>query len=154
MKKVITLVMVYNDEKILLGLKKRGFGVGRWNGYGGKVLDGESIEESAKREILEEAGIVPQNLISRGQLTFTFEDIDDEIEAHLFSANNFSGEVIETEEMKPQWYFHKDIPYSEMWADDPFWLPHALAGKNIQAKFHFDDPDSQNILSKSIEIYD
>lgn len=159
MKIPMTLVMIYDDAKILLAMKKRGFGAGRWNGYGGKVDESESIEQSAKRELSEESGISEEQLedakfISRGQITFTFEDNGNQLEVHLFSVDGFSGEAQETEEMKPQWFAHKDIPYSEMWADDPHWLPLLLQGKNIRAEFTFDNKDDQNILNKSIETYE
>lgn len=42
---------------VLLGLKKRGFGTGKWNGFGGKVEPGETIRQAAIREMKEEAGI-------------------------------------------------------------------------------------------------
>ena len=42
-KKVLTLVYIRDDEKVLLGMKKRGFGQGKWNGFGGKVQKKESI---------------------------------------------------------------------------------------------------------------
>ena len=42
-KKVLTLVHIRDEENILLGMKKRGFGVGKWNGFGGKVQPGETI---------------------------------------------------------------------------------------------------------------
>ena len=48
--KVTTLVVVHDDEKILLGYKKRGFGAGRWNGFGGKLNDGETLEQAAHRD--------------------------------------------------------------------------------------------------------
>ena len=48
-RKIYTLVSVLKDDEILLGLKKRGFGVGWWNGFGGKINNGETIEEAAKR---------------------------------------------------------------------------------------------------------
>ena len=48
-KKQFTLVFVLDESRILLGLKKRGFGCGRWNGFGGKVEAGETIAEAAKR---------------------------------------------------------------------------------------------------------
>ena len=35
-------------EKILPGFKKRGFGNGWWNGFGGKVYQGETIEDGAR----------------------------------------------------------------------------------------------------------
>ncbi len=48
-KKVLTLVFVREGDKILLGLKKRGFGKGKWNGFGGKVERGETIKQATIR---------------------------------------------------------------------------------------------------------
>ena len=36
-RKLLTLVFLREGGKVLLGMKKRGFGVGKWNGFGGKV---------------------------------------------------------------------------------------------------------------------
>lgn len=47
--KLYTLAFIRNNDNILLGMKKRGFGVGRWNGFGGKVNSDETILEAAKR---------------------------------------------------------------------------------------------------------
>ena len=47
--KVLTSVFIRDSDQVLLGLKKRGFGVGFWNGFGGKVEKGETIEEGARR---------------------------------------------------------------------------------------------------------
>ncbi|XP_032115703.1 7,8-dihydro-8-oxoguanine triphosphatase isoform X1 [Sapajus apella] len=47
--RLYTLVLVLQPQRVLLGMKKRGFGAGRWNGFGGKVQEGETIEEGAKR---------------------------------------------------------------------------------------------------------
>lgn len=62
--KILTLVLLVNQEKqeILLGMKKRGFGVGKWNGFGGKVSEGETIFQGALRELKEEASIYCPNL--------------------------------------------------------------------------------------------
>lgn len=48
-QKILTLVMVRKANAILLGLKKRGFGEGKWNGFGGKVENDETIAEGAIR---------------------------------------------------------------------------------------------------------
>ena len=58
MQKILTLCLIKKNNQILLGLKKRGFAVGKWNGFGGKVEVGEAIEDGAKRELLEESGLV------------------------------------------------------------------------------------------------
>lgn len=51
-KKILTLCIIHQENKVLIGMKKRGFGEGRWNGFGGKVQENETIEEAAKRELL------------------------------------------------------------------------------------------------------
>ncbi len=48
----------YSDGSVLLGMKKRGFGAGKWNGFGGKVEKGESNTQAAIRELEEESGII------------------------------------------------------------------------------------------------
>ena len=74
MRKILTLCIVHQHTKVLLGMKKRGFGAGRWNGFGGKLEEGESIEESIKREIKEEAGIDINDLNKIGIIEFEFEN--------------------------------------------------------------------------------
>ena len=51
LRRVYSLVFVrdYLNKKILLGFKKRGFGVNKWNGLGGKCEPNETIIECAKR---------------------------------------------------------------------------------------------------------
>lgn len=58
MVKFLNLVFCLRENRhVLLGMKKRGFGKGKWNGFGGKVEQGETMVESAVRELKEEAGI-------------------------------------------------------------------------------------------------
>lgn len=138
MEKLLTLVLIHRDHMILLGMKKRGFGQGKWNGFGGKVMEGESIEEAAKRECQEEAGVVPTDMQHVGELRFTFVGGDTH-HVHVFSANSFDGNPHETEEMKPQWFSVSEIPYTNMWEDDKYWLPLLLSGKSFNGTFHFDE---------------
>ena len=48
-RKLYCLVMAMKNNQILLGYKKRGFGKGKWNGFGGKVEKGETPQEAAIR---------------------------------------------------------------------------------------------------------
>lgn len=50
--KLLTLLFVLEPNRVLLGMKKRGFGMGRWNGFGGKVQAAESIEDAAIRQVI------------------------------------------------------------------------------------------------------
>ncbi|MDO8571265.1 MAG: 8-oxo-dGTP diphosphatase [bacterium] len=141
-KKILTLCLVHNGDQVLLGMKKRGFGAGRWNGFGGKVEVGETIEEAALRELHEEAGIHGSNLEKRGTLLFIFENDPVALEVHIFRIDAFSGEPIETEEMAPQWYHEHAIPLENMWPDDAHWYPLYLEGKNFTGSFTFSDSNT------------
>jgi 8-oxo-dGTP pyrophosphatase MutT (NUDIX family) len=55
--KRLTLLLLRSNGRILLGRKKRGFGAGKANGFGGKVEVGETIKEAAVREVQEESGV-------------------------------------------------------------------------------------------------
>lgn len=140
-KIVTTLCIVNRHPKILLGMKKRGFGAGRWNGFGGKVAENEHIDEAAIRELKEETGITARDVEKRGVIDFTFKDDPLAIEMHIFAVNAFDGEPTETEEMAPKWFHVSDIPFTEMWPDDKYWLPLFLEGKSFQARFSFDGYD-------------
>ena len=148
MKKLLTLCIIHQHPKILLGMKKRGFGAGRWNGFGGKINDGETIEEAAKREIQEEAGIKVDSLDKIGIINFEFKGNPEILEVHIFKSNSFWGEPIESEEMKPQWFHIDEIPFEEMWPDDIHWIPLFLEGKKFKGKFLFGELDI--ILEKEL----
>lgn len=45
------LAIVEKNGRLLLGLKKTGFGSGYYNGFGGKVEPGETIAQAAHREV-------------------------------------------------------------------------------------------------------
>ena len=132
-----TLLFVVAGDNILLIRKKRGLGAGKINGPGGKLDPGETIVACAVREVQEELGITPFSPKAMGELRFQFAD-GYSIHVHVFVANEFSGEPIETDEAIPLWFTTAGIPYHEMWADDEIWLPRVLAGETVSGRFVFD----------------
>ncbi len=150
MRKILTLCLIVKDGKILLGMKKRGFGMGRWNGFGGKVEEGETIEEGVKRETLEECGITLTQMEKVGIHEFEFASKrGDILEVHVFRVSDWTGDPTETEEMRPQWFTTDAIPYDEMWPDDIHWIPVFLTGKKFRTKFLFGQGDS--VLENHVE---
>lgn len=150
MKKPLTLCIIHQHPMVvLLGMKERGFGAGRWNGFGGKLNPGESIEEAARREFLEEAGVKVHEMEEVGVLDFEFEGNPEMLEVHIFRAENFFGDPEESEEMKPEWFPVPEIPFHSMWPDDPHWFPYFLEGKKFKGRFLFGERDS--ILEKVLE---
>jgi 8-oxo-dGTP diphosphatase len=51
-------VLLLRDGKILLGRRRGSHGAGDWAPPGGHVDEGESAEATARREVLEETGLV------------------------------------------------------------------------------------------------
>ena len=149
-KKILTLCIVHQHPRVLLGMKKRGFGEGKWNGFGGKVEPGERIIDAARRELREEAGIEVADLTRAGVVEFEFKGNPEILRVHIFKTNEFYGTPQESEEMRPQWFHLDKIPFSKMWPDDAHWLPLVLAGKQIKAKFWFEGFDK--IIDKRIEF--
>ncbi|KXZ52813.1 hypothetical protein GPECTOR_8g199 [Gonium pectorale] len=135
--KLLTLVMIDDGKRVLLGHKKRGFGMGYYNGFGGKVEPGETIRQAAERELQEEACIEAVDLREAGVLVFAFDDQPVAWEVHVFAASSFRGEPAETDEMRPVWFNHEDVPFEQMWADDQFWYPLLLRRAYFRGVFAF-----------------
>ena len=139
--KQATLCLLLKDNKILLAMKKRGFGMGKWNGVGGKIdyeKGDKNILDAAIRETKEEIGVLAQNPENIGILRFKFPHKPEwDQHVHLFLVKNWQGEPEESEEMMPKWFAFNEIPYDKMWDDDKIWLPHVLGGKKVEAYFIF-----------------
>lgn len=115
-----------NERKLLLGKKLRGFGTGKYNGFGGRLEREETPEQCAQRELMEEANlsIDLDEFVkgSVGRLSFTFQDREHiEMLVHLFHINvnfdsvpcgdsNIKGTIIDPntiqacDEMIPEWF--------------------------------------------------
>ncbi|MDP2735827.1 MAG: 8-oxo-dGTP diphosphatase [bacterium] len=137
--KIAMVCYIIRDGKVLLAMKKRGFGEGFWNGPGGKPEEGEELIDALYREVKEELGIVPRDPVEHGILHFAFEDGNPDWRVHVFRAEKFAGRPAESEEMRPAWFAFDEIPYDSMWADDPHWMPLLLAGKRFEGRFTFRD---------------
>ena len=143
-----------NDKEILLAMKKKGFGAGKWNGVGGKIdykKGDKDIIDTAIRETEEEIGVKIKNPEKVALLSFYFPYQKDwNQNVHVFLVKNWQREPKETEEMLPKWFKINEIPYREMWDDDKFWLPDVLNGKKLKADFIF--KKGEIINKQSIKI--
>ena len=152
MPKNLTLCLVKQDNQLLLGFKKRGFGKGRWNGFGGKVELGEDLLAAARRELFEEVGIEAKILDKVGEIDFSFASSQEKLRVHIFFVQAYQGEIIETEEMRPAWFNITEIPYDKMWADDKYWLPLVLDNKKVKANFLLSSPEENKIIQQMVDI--
>ena len=137
MVKKETVSIIYQPPRILLGMKKIRFGKGRYNGFGGRIENSESLEESAIRETFEEAGITMVDPERMGELLFQFKSGEPDHLVNFFKATKFQGIPIESDEMRPEWFMEDRIPYNKMWPDDKYWLPLLLRGQKFKGNFLF-----------------
>ena len=141
--------------RVFLGMKKRGPGTGKWNGFGGKVERGEPVAEGAEREFREETGgALAINLQRLGVLTFHGVCGDTRSwEVHLFSADGVEGDFVETDEMAGAWHDvdSLDALYDHMWPDDRIWYPFLLQRKPFVLEAWFGGSKGEEMLRHTIE---
>ncbi|OEU12404.1 hypothetical protein FRACYDRAFT_191500, partial [Fragilariopsis cylindrus CCMP1102] len=136
------------NQRILLGMKNRGFGKGMYNSFGGKFLNAEeTVEACACRELIEETNIkIQSDEMTRSKVgiqRYTFENDPAEMIMHVFyiDLKGRSYNVIGCDEITPQWYDDiNKIPLDNMFADDSLWLTALLSSPvplKIYGSYHF-----------------
>ena len=123
--KIGTLCYINNGESTLMlhrVKKKEDIHKNKWNGLGGKLINGETPEECVIREVKEESGLDIENPILKGILTFPkFDDVDDWM-VFLFVCENYSGELIDCEEGKLKWVKNSEILNLNLWEGDKIFI--------------------------------
>ncbi|TCL39423.1 8-oxo-dGTP diphosphatase [Anaerospora hongkongensis] len=139
-------------RNVLLGMKKNGFGKGKYNGFGGKIEQNEGIKAAVLRELEEECGLIAaeQDLEKVGELDFIFpEQPAWDHDVHIYIVKRWQGGIRETEEMKPEWFPVAAVPYATMWQDDIHWLPQVLQGEKIKGEVQF-AADNESVRAVTI----
>ena len=142
--------------RILLGRKKRGFGVSKWNGFGGKIEPGETFRQCAIRELQEETGLQAKggDLDLVGLLDFRFIAAPELNHlGYVYFVRSYEGIITETEEMEPKWFSAESLPYEQMWKGDKTWIPLLLTGKRIKGTVTFAE-DNDTVYSIDIHNVD
>lgn len=130
-----TLCYIVKDGKVLMlhrVKKKNDINRDKWIGIGGKFEPEEAPEECILRETKEETGLTLTSWRCRGVVTFLQEGGEGEY-MYLFTADDFTGELIECDEGDLQWVsmdFLDALPKWEgdriflnlLWQDAPFFL--------------------------------
>ena len=98
--------------------KKNDMNQDKWVGVGGKLEVGESPYDCVKREIAEETGLTVDRPIYRGVITFVSDLYGTEY-MHLFTANEFEGEIKDDcDEGRLEWV-NKEVVYNlPVWEGD------------------------------------
>ena len=162
-----TVCFLKKEGRILLALKTKKIGMGRWNGYGGGIEHNENAKIAAVRELKEETGeeepgddkgiiALPEDLEKIAVVDFhnTKSDGDTFIcQCHFYLVHKWTGELKETEEMiNPTWFDIDNLPYEQMMPADIDYLPTVLNGKKLKAKSYLGPFQKEKLKDTEIEI--
>jgi len=141
--KLGTLCYIEKDNKILLLhriKKEHDVHEGKWIGVGGKIEQGESPEECIIREVKEETGLIIKAPFLRGVMTFPkFKDNEDWY-VFLYTADNFTGDLIDCNEGILKWVDKEKVLEMPTWAGDLIFLKWILEKRNFfSAKFVYEN---------------
>jgi 8-oxo-dGTP diphosphatase len=126
-------LMIYRNKK------RNDYHRGKWNGLGGKFEQGESPEECARREIKEESGLAVTSLRMRGFITFPLFDGKEDWHVFLFTADDYSGELIDSPEGNLEWIPNRRLTEINLWEGDKIFIPWLFKEKFFSAKFNYRD---------------
>ena len=119
-----TLCYIVKDGKVLMlhrVKKKNDINHDKWIGIGGKFEPEEAPEECILREAKEETGLTLTAWRCRGVVTFLQEGGEGEY-MYLFTADDFTGELIECEEGDLQWVSLEFLDALPKWEGDQIFL--------------------------------
>ena len=133
-----TLVYVRQQGSTLMIHKRRGPQRGKWNGLGGKFEPGETPEACARREVLEEAGLVARELRLRGFITFPLFDTEQDWYVFVFTCERFSGEPRSSDEGDLHWIPDRALPDLDLHEGDRVFLPWLDRDEFFSAEFVYE----------------
>lgn len=142
MMKLATLCYVRrNGQTLLLHRVKKAndMHAGKWNGLGGKLEAGETPEECAVREIREESGLTVSNPRLRGVLTFPAFYDEEDWYAFVFTATEFTGDLIDSPEGVLAWVDDDKLLDLNLWPGDRIFLPWLERDAFFSGKFEYVD---------------
>ena len=108
-------IFIYKDKKVLLQKRKDNL---CWSMHSGGLEIGETVEAAAKRELLEETGLVANEMellgvFSGEDMRYTYPNGDKvSIVQIMYVCNDFSGEILEetNETLELAWFDIDNIP--------------------------------------------
>lgn len=134
---------------LLRNKKKNDVHEGKYNGLGGKLEAGESPYECVVREVKEESGLDIKPAL-RGVMTFPLFTPGEDWYVFLYTADDFSGELIDSPEGELEWVEDEKVPGLNLWEGDRHFLKWLYEGHCFSAKFTYKEG---KLVDHSVAFY-
>ena len=135
MKRMLLTTLCYiekGDQYLMLHRVKKEHDINKdkWIGVGGKFEDKESPEDCLLREVREETGLTLTSWKFRGIITFVTDRYETEF-MHLYTADEWEGEMIECNEGNLEWLEKKEVFNLKVWEGDKIFLKKLMDGEDF-----------------------
>lgn len=141
-----------NNQTLMLHRVKKENDIheGKWNGLGGKFEAGETPEECIIREVKEESGLNIINPKLHGFISFPlFDEIQDWF-VFIFSAHEFTGHIIESDEGILKWIDDEKLSFLNLWEGDKIFMNWLNRDQLFSAKFIY---KNKNLITHSVNFH-
>ena len=154
MPQLATICYIDNGKELLMlhrNKKPNDVHEGKWIGVGGKIERGETPQECAAREILEETGLKAKPVL-KGVITFPEFTPDLDCYTYVFKVTEFEGELIDCNEGTLEWVPYDEVLSKPTWEGDHTFVEWLLEDKPFfSAKFVY---DGDKLLDTQVDFYE
>ena len=154
MPQLATICYIDNGKELLMlhrNKKPNDVHEGKWIGVGGKLERGETPQECAAREILEETGLKAKPVL-KGVITFPEFTLDLDWYTYVFKVTEFEGDLIDCNEGTLEWVPYDEVLSKPTWEGDHTFVEWLLEDKPFfSAKFVY---DGDKLLDTQVDFYE
>lgn len=130
MKKVVAAVIQRNDRRLLIGQRRRSDSSPlKWEFPGGKVREGETLQEALARELHEELAATLTKSCEIARVRFQYSTHPEELEIHFFAAQISDTQLAPSTFEQVAWVLPKELGHYDFLAANRELIAHLATGR-------------------------